>query len=421
MTSTTLIEHREDGVHTRVRNDVVALISRREWMIPIGIFLISRVITTLYLLIGASRQAALTESPAYHSFVATPASPGYSTVTMNWDGQWYQEIAENGYPAHVVMDPPRQTAYAFYPLYPILCRLIMSATRLPFDVAAPLTSTAASATAVVLMYRLFRRRSGMFVSSAAIIALCVFTTSPLLQVSYSESLALLLLVTAMTFLADHRYAAFVAIIMVLALTRPVALPMLIVIAAHFWRRWRAGEVGKDRPVSWRRTLLVCGVTGASAGFWPALAGWLSGEPNVYLETESSWPVIGRHLGGMLNPANFGIGCTIFAVCLLLTWTLILRRRTDTGWSTDLRVWSAAYVTYLVMAVGPSASLLRFAVLVLVPMWPFAEDPDPWESRADRIARIFILCVLVLFGLITQYLWVTHVFTVPVNPAKQLFP
>ena len=403
------------------QDEVIALIRRREWVLPLGIFFVSRIFTTLYLLIGASHQIALNQGPAYHSFAATPSSPGYWTATTNWDGQWYQEIADRGYPRHLAMDRPTQTPYAFYPLYPMLCRSVMLVTHLPFTVVAPLITTTAAAIAVVLLYRLLRRRSGVFVSSAAIVALCVFISSPVLQVAYSESIALLLLVIAMTFLADHRYGALVATIVVLALARPVALPMLVVVAAHFWRRWRAGEVGADRLVSWPQAILVCCATGASAGLWPALAGWLSGIPNVYLETESAWPIMGRHHGGLLNPANFGLGDTLFVICLIIVWILMLRRRTDTGWSMDLRVWSGAYVGYLFMVVGPGASLLRFMLLVLVPMWPFAEDPAPNEGRADRIARRVCLYVLVIFGLIAQYLWVTHVFTVPIDPAKQLFP
>lgn len=409
------------SVHQSVRHAVLALVSRHEWMIPLGIFVMSRILTTIYLVIGASRQTSVGESPAYHSFVATPASPSYWTATTNWDGQWYEEIAERGYPAHVVMDRPRQTPYAFYPLYPMLCRLVMSVTHLPFNVVAPFISTAAGGGAMLLLYRLFRRNNGMFVASAAIMVLCAFPTSPVLQVAYTESLALLLIVAALTFVADRRYGVFVAIIVVLALTRPVALPMSVVIAAHFWRRWRAGEVGAAGTVTWKRVIFVCGATGLSAGLWPALAGVLSGLPNVYLRTMHAWPVNNMRFGGQLNPASFGgaVSCLVWG--FLITWFLVLRRRADTGWSTDLRVWSGTYVGYLALTVGFGPSLLRYAMLVLVPMWPFAEDPDPDEGRADRIARILMLGVVVIFGLITQYLWITRVFTIPVDPAQQLFP
>lgn len=418
---TTSIDSPAASVQVGAPERLATLIYSREWVIPLGIFLISRVVTTFYLLIGASHQTAINNNPAFHTFVPLPASPSYGTITTNWDGQWYQEIAEQGYPSHVAMDRPMQTPYAFYPLYPMLCRLAMLVTHLPFTVVAPLLSTMAAAIAVVLLYRLFRRRSGVFVASAAITALCVFVTSPVLQVAYTESFALLLLVIAMMLLDDHRYGALVAIIAVLGLTRPIALPMLVVVAAHFWRRWKAGEVGAGTSVSWPQILLVCGATGASAGLWPALAGWMSGIPNIYLETESGWPIIGRHRGGMLNPTNFGLGTSVIACGLILAWIMMLRRRPDTGWSMDLRVWSGAYMAYLFAAVGPGASLLRFMTLVLVPMWPFAEDPDPSERRADRIARRCILCVIVLIGLAIQYEWVTQVFTVPTDPAKQAFP
>lgn len=53
-----------------------------------------------------------------------------------WDSVWYERIADDGYPVPLPADPDTgrltYSAWAFYPLFPLLCRALMF-LGLPFD------------------------------------------------------------------------------------------------------------------------------------------------------------------------------------------------------------------------------------------------------------------------------------------------
>ena len=75
-------------------------------------------------------------------------------MTVLWDGSWYREIAENGYPVPLPVDPSTgavsQNAWAFYPAFPLLSRLLMSVTGLGFPVVASTLALVCGAGAAVL-------------------------------------------------------------------------------------------------------------------------------------------------------------------------------------------------------------------------------------------------------------------------------
>ena len=57
----------------------------------------------------------------------------------SWDGQWYWDIAENGYPGSALDDGgrPAQTSLAFFPLYPMVVRAVMQLTGIEFRRGSP--------------------------------------------------------------------------------------------------------------------------------------------------------------------------------------------------------------------------------------------------------------------------------------------
>ncbi|MGA8978048.1 MAG: hypothetical protein WB473_02925, partial [Pedococcus sp.] len=61
-------------------------------------------------------------------------------MTVLWDGSWYRNVALEGYPNPLPVDQASgdvtQNAWAFYPLFPLLARMLMSVTGLGFPVVA---------------------------------------------------------------------------------------------------------------------------------------------------------------------------------------------------------------------------------------------------------------------------------------------
>jgi hypothetical protein len=91
-----------------------------------------------------------------------PHSPPHVTATGDavvdtltlWDGQWYLEIAQNGYR----YNPRRMSSVAFFPAYPMLIRAVSTATRLRPQWAALLIANAFLLAAYWLLFVYVRRR-----------------------------------------------------------------------------------------------------------------------------------------------------------------------------------------------------------------------------------------------------------------------
>jgi hypothetical protein len=64
----------------------------------------------------------------------TAPHPNYFSMTILWDGFWYRQVAEFGYPSALPVDAltgaVQENAWAFYPAFPMMSRALMNATGL---------------------------------------------------------------------------------------------------------------------------------------------------------------------------------------------------------------------------------------------------------------------------------------------------
>ena len=178
---------------------------------------------------------------------ATDEPVGLRTNLLIWDGGWFQRVAE-GYPNGYTYGADgalQGNELAFFPLYPMLIRLL-SGLGLDSGTAAITVSWLASIGAAVALHllgtSLYGRRAGW-----ALVAICCSApVSVVLSMAYSESLFLALV--AGMFVAAHRQVWWAAGLLGLgaALTRPtgaaaaVALAVAAVIAVrrHPEHRWQ---------------------------------------------------------------------------------------------------------------------------------------------------------------------------------------
>ena len=163
------------------------LTAGRLTLLAIGVYALARLITTLFVARAASLQ------------VPYPAWTGDGAVTfldmsVMWDGNWYRRIAEQGYPPQLPVDADgevRQNAWAFYPAFPVLARLVSVVPGVDFRLAATLVSLVAGGAAAVLMVRLCAR---YVPAPVALTAMALWTSqpaAPALQIAYTEALATL--------------------------------------------------------------------------------------------------------------------------------------------------------------------------------------------------------------------------------------
>ncbi|MDQ1482445.1 MAG: hypothetical protein QOF35_521, partial [Actinomycetota bacterium] len=269
------------------------LASEPVWF-PLIVYAVVRLVDVVLIVIASRHQIALphaTNGPGYMVWSPSPASPGYGSVASNWDGQWYSSIASSGYPTILPRDGSGhvlQNQWGFYPLYPLLAGAVMGVTGLSFMVVAPLLSFALGAGAMVVMFRLIYQLAGRFAASATVLLACTYMAAPAMQIAYTESLALLLLCTALLLLRGRRYGWLLPVLVTLALTRSVALAFAPVVVIHGISRYRRRSIEPFEVLDRWRVLGLAGFAVAVTGLWPAIAALTTGDPGAYTRTMSAW-------------------------------------------------------------------------------------------------------------------------------------
>lgn len=412
---------------TRVRTAEPAFVPsprRRLWLPPLLIYAFFSLVSATFLAIGGAYQVqVLGDEPGYHSSSPMKGSPGYWGVLTNWDGQWFRSIAENGYPVPLPMEDGAvaQNEWAFLPLYPLMVRALMAVTSLPFHVCAWFLSVSFGALAVVVIYRLVLSRVGKFNAGAVIVGLCSFPTAPVFQVAYTESLALFLVAGAIAALERRRYVVVLLAALCLALTRPIVLPLAVVVAIHGVARLRAE--GAEFAVRERWIVALAAVVSAALfGLWPAVAEIVTGHSNAYLETQGAWPTNERSSGGWFTTIVGGGPVGLTALAGLLWVVLLAVRRGARRWGVELRAWGLVYPLFLLAATRPGPSIFRYFMLSVAPMWPILQDTYAGTVGRRRLKLRWAALLLVLaIQLPLQYQWTTNVFTFSTSAAEVWFP
>ncbi len=368
------------------------------WWVPLAIFATSRIVDAVFLAMAAEDQVALTRTRLdYYVYEPTPSDPGYSGIVSNWDAQWYRRIATDGYelpaPGGSAADT-RNTlwTWAFPPAYPMIVRLVMIVTSLSFPVAATIVSCLAGASAMVLMYRLVIRTGGPFLAGVTVLFSSFFISAPLLQIGYSEALALLFLMAALNFMVDRHYLWATAAVLALSMTRLVTLPFLLVVVVHGYLRYRSeGGFWRAKPTE-AASLALVGVMSVFGLFsWMLVASAFIG---MEAGTARSVGYRSFYLGWFEEAYRlFGpLGPVLIAIFLVLL-ALIMMGRTARAWSPELRTWSVAYPAFLMATTPILPAVLRY--LLLTPTLPVLLAGTPRQPTRRALAWVAVVLVVLL--------------------------
>src|SRR4029077_5998869 len=275
---------------SRIPSLPVSLLRRAPWyVVPLAIFLVTRLVDVVLIVLVARDQVPASALGSDLPLPTLVDPHSYFHVIANWDGQWYRLIASHGYPSTL---PTRdgvvqQNAWAFYPVFPLLVRLVM-VTGASFGAAASVVSLTCAAAAMCVLDRMLTPRCGRFVAALTVLAVCCAPAAPILQVAYTESDGLLLVLLALRTLEARQYGCLMIIGAVLALTRPITAPMALVAAAQFIVRWRRRDVEAfQRREQVSLALTTVGLA-AMAVVWPVVNGLVVGDMSAYAETQRAW-------------------------------------------------------------------------------------------------------------------------------------
>jgi len=347
------------------------------WGKVVAIFVASRIVTAVIFAIFAANQPL-----SYR----TGASPDYFTFASLWDGQWYWLISQSGYPATLPFTETGQiaeNAWAFLPGYPALMWVLTLGHTLPFPVIAPLVSTVFALGAALLFYLLMARVLPGSAAMFAVVLFCTAPLSPILQVSYAESMHLFLLFAALLLLVTRRYLLLIPVAAAMALTRPSGLAFALLLLLHLIHRI---ATRKRDPLDARSfaSIVAVGLTTALAGVaWPLVAWAVTGRMTAYTDTELVWrrSYIGDQellpftpwfqgaewwlvRAGLPESSAWLIGSAL-VVLLVAGFALFLFTPGARRLGVDLRFWMLSYALYLLAVFFPQSSTFR----LLVPLAP----------------------------------------------------
>ena len=380
-------------------------------LLPLSIFAVTRIIDVVLVLVTARHQYAVALLPQEPGIPKPASGSSYLDVIANWDGQWYRVIAEHGYPTHLPFADGAvlRNPWAFYPLYPALVRAVMQ-TGLSYGAAASLVSLVCGAAAMCLLFRMLAPRCGRFAASLSVLALCTFPAAVTLQAAYTESLGLLEILAALWCLRERRYGALLGVALLLALTRPIVLPLALVAAVHGLSRWRRRRDDSFSRTEAVRLAVVVVLIGLSFLIWPLVAALVTGQRDAYMETQHAW-TDQQHgwpswLGVLLEGPHPVLVVVLMVTGLALAFVLL--RAPARLWGLELRAWAAAYPLYVLASTLPASSIFRYAMPAIVPWWPFPEIGGVVTSRRGQVALAALVGAL---GIVFQYFYLRWFFVI----------
>lgn len=328
------------------------------------------------------------------------AGPQWYYRLLRWDSGWYAGIVRDGY--HYSSDPSAPSAVVFYPLYPLLCRALVSLFGVSVDMALLLVSNIASVAVALLMTKLVKDELGDEVALLSMACFCFFPFSLFLSTGYTEPVFLAFALLSLILLRRQIYVAAAVAAGLAAATRSTGIVLLPVILFEMARR-RTLPLPRLLP-----RMALCAVLAASGLLAFMVYLWIAfGNPLALAAGQAAWHgelwserlLSALTLGPFLRP--------IWHDDLLLTEIVFVTFLGFTLWSFR-RLAPAAPLFGLGVLLLPYVSLglynatYRF-VLVCIPAFMMA---GLLLRDRPRLARatigIFALLLLVVSALFSQW-------------------
>lgn len=398
-----------------------ARVARWPWWVQVGgLYVAARLVSACIFMAAALHQGF---NPWF------PAKPDYWSFVNIWDARWYGEVLQNGYPADLPTDGAgnvQENAWAFYALFPFLGRAVAGLTGMDPAFTLTLIAMVCGLGAALVIYRLFRHKASHRTALWATVFVATFPVSPVLQVPYAESLNLLLLAAALLLVVERRYLWAMPVVVLMCLSRPTGVPFAAMVGLLFlyrlWQAYSAGrkparaeaagvrDAGRPGPVQhtghelWSLAGLTA-VSGIGALMWPAIAWAVTGDIQAYTKTETVWR------GHDLVPFKpwFDTGILLFGPVLgvlapflfVALFTLLMLCRPVRALGTELRLWCACYMGYLLLFLHPQTSTFR----MLLPLFPLALGAAlVSRSRAYRGTVVIMFVLLQIVWIVWLWAW-----------------
>lgn len=153
-----------------------------------------------------------------------------------WDGTWYRDIASYGY------ESIAREGVRFFPLFPMLGRMLSIVTLGRTDLALIVIANLASIALAVAIRRLVRfERGSVELADRAVWMVCLFPGAFVLAWAYAEALWLLAAVVVLWAIRSRRWGWAITAGLVAGATRPLGILLMVPIAIELVRVWRSAR------------------------------------------------------------------------------------------------------------------------------------------------------------------------------------
>lgn len=330
-------------------------------------------------------------------------------VLLSWDGGWYLDIAENGYPGTVTTDQhgaPEQNSLAFFPLYPTLIAAL-SVLGLPLGASALFITALAGGLAAWAIFTLGHDLAGPRAGNVVVVLFASAPGSVVLHMAYAEALFIALAAWSLVAVLRNGWIPAATLACLAGLTRPTALVLFaaigvaaIIAIARGQKGWQPLAAVAIAPLGMTAYLLTVATrTGRVDGwFWLQEGAWhlhmdwgahsLDRVTDALLGTPPAWVVL--------------VSVLVIASVMLMAWSVLEKL----PW--PLLVYAAGILAIALVSHGYWQSTPRFLLPAFVIALPPATLLATLPTRTLATLLAFVTLASSWFG--------AHLLTVSqVNP------
>jgi hypothetical protein len=305
-----------------------------------------------------------------------------------WDGRWYRTVAANGY----LLEPGRQSDPAFFPLYPLLLRVVHG-VGMGYVTAGVVLSQLAFLGALAAIAVLTHELLGAAIAHRTVVYLALFPMGFVFSMAYPESVVLCALALATVAALRSRWIAAAILMALASLTRPEALFISIPLGLLALRE----HAPSKRGLAFGAVLAPF----AALGSFAVYLGLTLHDPLAWTHAERAWGRQFTPLGIItaihgLPRAVEGNAWVLRDVAFLLVYLVLLwaalRANVPRSW-----VAAGAIVVILPTFSGSFHSIGRFGLLAPAAFWGLAALGA--SRRADTAIRA-VSAVLLVAGTVS---------------------
>jgi Gpi18-like mannosyltransferase len=165
----------------------------------------------------------------------TDLTPRWYRYLLRWDAGWYLKIVSEGYSYNG--DDSVQQSIVFHPLYPLISKAVAVILGISDGASLLVVANILIVIAVLLTFKLVKESFGAETALYTVAALSFFPTSLFFSAGYTESLALLLIVSCFLLLKKKRYLLASVFVSLTLATRPASVVLMLPLVWELWREF----------------------------------------------------------------------------------------------------------------------------------------------------------------------------------------